>query len=99
MAHEQLKPWKKGQSGNPKGRPAGSRTVAINIIFKVFNKYGAKGFEKQMRELAQNNPAAFYLKFIQPIQPKDISFISDGEDSLEVKITKTYGCNPDRKTD
>ena len=68
--------FEKGKSGNPSGRPAGAvspKTIAINIIFSAFEECGAEKFKQQMKELADKNPVAFYLKFIQPIQPKDFN--------------------------
>jgi hypothetical protein len=76
-----VKLFEKGNPGGP-GRHKGSRTIAIEIIYKAFNECGAKKFESQMRELAAKNPVAYYLKFIQPIQPRDISF---SEDSMKGK--------------
>ena len=84
--------WLPGKSGNPHGRPRGSRTVAIEIIYKMFSKYGKKAFAQEMRKLVKQNPVAYYLKFIQPIQPKDITFLAGDKDikSIEIKINKTY---------
>jgi len=80
--------WVNGKSGNPHGRPLGSRTTAIDIIYRVFNEFGAEKFEKEMKELASKNPIVFYLKFIQPIQPKEMSITPPGSAmSFEIKIT------------
>ena len=67
--------FKKGQSGNPKGRPKGSvsdKTKMLNIIFKIAEEVGDK-FEVKMRALAKKDPISFYRKFVEPIQPKDFS--------------------------
>ena len=72
------KPFQLGNPGGP-GRPKGSRTLAIEIIYRAFAECGAKQFEKQMRELAQKNPVAFYLKFIEPNQPTEWTFSPDGK--------------------
>ena len=62
--------FKKGNPGGP-GRPKGTRSVALEIIYEVFDKYGKAGFRKEMVALVKKNPVAYYLKFIQPIQPKE----------------------------
>jgi len=84
-------PFKKGKSGNPEGRPKGARMLAINIIYKVFNQHGAEGFEKGLIKLAKLKPVAFYLKFVQPIQPKDLSFDAGdmGDGVLEIRWKKS----------
>lgn len=78
--------WKNGESGNPNGRPRGSRTIAIEIIYRVFNNFGQQKFETEMKELVQKNPVAFYLKFIQPIQPKEIDLGNIDENPLRIVI-------------
>jgi hypothetical protein len=75
-----------GKSGNPNGRPKGTRTVAINIIFRAFSECGAKKFEQEMRKLASQDPVAFYLKYIQPIQPKEIDLGVNEDSTIEISI-------------
>ena len=61
--------------------------IAINIIYKVFSE-NKEAFEEDMKRLCEKNPTAFYLKFIQPIQPKDVNLLSeDGPLRIEV-VTK-----------
>jgi len=74
------------------GRPKGSvspKTIAINIIFNIFEEFGQHEFRKQMKEMCMKNPVAYYLKFMEPIQPKDIKIApSEGNEmSFEIKIT------------
>lgn len=58
-----------GVSGNPAGRPKGSKTIAQDIIFKVFEEYGKEEFEKKMIEEVKNDPVKYYTERIKPIQP------------------------------
>lgn len=78
--------YKSGESGNPKGRPAGSvspKTVAMNIIFKVMEKYQDK-FNKVMIEEAEKNIKKFYTDYVNPLQPKNSSVEIDDKR----KVTK-----------
>jgi len=72
-------PFEKGVSGNPEGRPKGSRTEANNIIFRVFNEVGKEPFEKIMREKCLADPEAFYHIYVKPIQPIEKAGNSDDE--------------------
>src|SRR6266403_519681 len=56
-----LKPWQPGQSGNPKGRPVGSRNKLATLVFDEalasFEKRGPAAFE----ELANKDPARYLI--------------------------------------
>lgn len=58
-----------------------NRSMAIDTIFEVF-KENKKVFKEKMSELAQREPALFYKKYVEPLQPKEIQF--DGKDSKVV---------------
>ena len=62
-----LKPWQPGQSGNPKGRPVGSRNKLATLVFDEalasFEKRGPAAFE----EPANKDPARYLILMAQLI--------------------------------
>ena len=70
--------WEKGQSGNPKGRPKGSRNKLVNNFIKAlhedFKKNGAEAIER----VRQDKPEA-YLVAVGKLVPKEMDHkSSDG---------------------
>ena len=69
---KQLTPWQPGQSGNPKGRPKGSR----NKLSESFISALADDFDKNGVAVIENvriEKPAEYLKIIAAIVPKEIN--------------------------
>lgn len=67
----QLTPWKPGQSGNPLGRPKGSRNkLAEDFIKDLHEAWQAKGKDAIERVVAQR-PHEF-LKVVAGLLPKEI---------------------------
>jgi hypothetical protein len=68
---KQLTPWKPGQSGNPAGRPKGSRNRLsedfVCAFADDFAEYGVEVIEKVRRERPSD-----YLKIAASLLPKDL---------------------------
>lgn len=78
-----------GQSGNPKGRPTGSRS-AINQKFlaelsKAFELYG----EEALRKVAQKDPSTF-IKVMASLQPKEIDVTNHLGDISDEQLEAVY---------
>ena len=70
-APKQLTPWKPGQSGNPGGRPKGSRNRLSEDFIRAFaddfEVYGAAVIEEVRRERPSD-----YLKICASLLPNDL---------------------------
>ena len=65
---QNLTPWKPGQSGNPNGRPIGSRTVfSDNFVRDLASVWSEEGREKMVKT-ARTNPDVF--RYLCPIDPQ-----------------------------
>ena len=61
----------KGQSGNPAGRPKGSKNVLSKSVLGTYAKEAANGdFERVMSELKRDNPAV-YAKLLNDAAMKE----------------------------
>ncbi len=84
------KPFAKGQSGNPKGRPAGSR----NKIAEDFVSAMAKDFEKHgeaaIRVVRARKPEV-YLKIVADLVPKDLHVEHSGSEAFMVLWQRMAG--------
>ena len=80
--HSGLKPWKPGQSGNPKGKPKGSRhklgEAFIEAMHDDFLTNGKEVIEKVRLEKPDQ-----YLKVIASILPKELNVKTGALDELE----------------
>ena len=65
------RPFKKGQSGNPKGRPKGSRNrLTDSVLKKIANDFATNGDE--ILERVRKEEPALYLKFILSLLPREL---------------------------
>ncbi len=68
--------WKPGQSGNPRGRPAGSRDrLTSAFVSKLADDFAEHG-EQAIRDCRRDDPTA-YLRLIVALAPKELEIRHD----------------------
>ena len=73
-----LTPWKKGQSGNPKGRAKGSRNkLSEAFISDIYDDWLDHG-KDIIQAVRENDPAAF-LRICASLIPKQFDINGDSE--------------------
>ena len=88
--HKQLKaPWRKGVSGNPNGRPKGSRNVLSQAVFTdLLSYYEENGNGLRIIDhVAKENPVAF-LQLIVRLMPRHATLEITGGN---VEVTLSAG--------
>ncbi len=68
--------WKKGQSGNPAGRPKGARDKLSEAMFKEACEHWKKHGVGALDQVRNENPAR-YLQFMSTILPKSQDVLID----------------------
>lgn len=88
-------PWQKGQSGNPDGRPKGSRNKLSEAFLRVLaDDFGENGVEV-IERLRKESPAQ-YANVIAKLMPKMMELSGpDGDDIPLSGIVKFVGSSKD----
>jgi Family of unknown function (DUF5681) len=88
-----LRPFKSGQSGNPKGRPKGARnrlgTQFLEALEADFNQHGAKAIA-----LVREKMPEVYMRVVADLLPKEANInVEAGEAFVELwrKISEGLG--------
>jgi hypothetical protein len=89
-------PFKKGQSGNPKGRKKGqsNRTTAI-VREGICHAYEGIGGDKAFQVWAKANPGEFYTKVLTKLLPHEVTG-KDGADLLPAVTRVIHTFTEDR---
>jgi hypothetical protein len=66
--------YKKGQSGNPRGRPKGTKNKTPADLVAEINRIACKlkSKKKGLAQVAEQNPKWFFENFVKPMIPKNI---------------------------
>ena len=77
-----LRPWQPGQSGNPAGRPLGSRhrisEQFVQMIADDFERHGAEA----MRRVRDEDPST-YLRLVAGLVPRNLEILTAKENMRE----------------
>lgn len=96
-------PFKKGQSGNPKGRPKDSKnltTEEIRLAFKALIESSLPDIQKWLQQVAKDNPkealkiVEAYADFILPKLQR--TELSGGGDKPLTKVVFDFGTETNR---
>jgi Family of unknown function (DUF5681) len=70
IKHVNGRMWQPGQSGNPNGRPAGSRTVFSQAFLKDLAEVWSEEGRETMVKTARTSPATFFAVCARLIGPE-----------------------------
>ena len=83
-----LTPWVAGQSGNPNGRPAGSRTVFSQGFLKDLASVWSEEGRETMVKTAKTKPTVFFATCARLI-PQDVKLTVEQQLPGNLSMVKT----------
>lgn len=78
--------WVKGQSGNPKGRPIGSRHKLSESVMADFVEHWTKYGAKAIAELFETNPA-MYVQVVARLVPTSMQIETSDPKRAAIEYT------------
>jgi uncharacterized protein DUF5681 len=81
------RPWESGQSGNPAGRPKGSRNKLSEQFFEELCADWQKGGAKAIERTRQEQPA-IYLRVVASLMPKEFKVENDLSNMTDEQIVQ-----------
>jgi hypothetical protein len=86
--------WKPGQTGNPNGRPKGSRDTINEAFLKDLAADWRENGAESLRKAREERPAE-YCRMVAGLQPKDQNLkVDDGRESPFLDILKKMNEEP-----
>jgi len=81
------RPWESGQSGNPAGRPRGSRNKLSEQFFEELCADWQKGGAEAIERTRQEQPA-IYLRVVASLMPKEFKVENDLSNMTDEQIVQ-----------
>src|ERR1700720_2854734 len=75
-------PFKKGQSGNPAGKPKGSKTKLVEAFWRDFSEAWNNHGIAALQKVAVDEPGTF-VKVAASVMPKDLNVTTSIEDMTD----------------